>query len=144
MKDFLGKLQDIQNKYSQLKDELLKASENNQIDKIISLNKQISELESLNNLIQAWQNYYKQLKEAQQLLEQEQDSELLELAKSQYEEAQQQLQNLEKEIKIQLLPKDPNDERNIYLEIRPAAGGDEAALFASELLRMYLRYAERQ
>ncbi len=144
MEDFLKKIEEIQKKYQQLKNELLQASENNQIDKIISLNKQISELENLNNLVQTYKKYHNQLIEAQQLLEEEQDQELIDLAKAQYEEAQQNLQTLEKEIKIHLLPKDPNDERNIYLEIRPAAGGDEAALFASELLRMYLRYAERQ
>ncbi len=144
MEDFLKKIEEIQKKYHQLKDELLKASEDSQIEKIISLNKQLSELKDLNALVQTYKKYHAQLKEAQQLLEEEQDAELVELAKSQYEEAQKNLQELEKKIKIHLLPKDPNDERNIYLEIRPAAGWDEAALFASELLRMYLRYAERQ
>ena len=78
------------------------------------------------------------------LLEEESDEELKELAKEELSDAKKRVEQLEQELKILLLPKDPNDDKNIILEIRAGAGGDEAALFASELYRMYVSYAESQ
>lgn len=69
---------------------------------------------------------------------------MIEMAKEELKEADAQLAILEQKIKIELLPKDPNDDKNIFLEIRPAAGGDEAGLFAAELLKMYLGYATKK
>ncbi len=74
---------------------------------------------------------------------QEDDEELAELARQELTELEQRKEALEREIRLQLLPKDPNDEKNILLEIRAGTGGDEAALFAADLFRMYSRYAER-
>lgn len=83
------------------------------------------------------------LESARQMLE-EDDAELRELARQELEEAGAKRARLEQELQILMLPKDPNDERNIYLEIRAGTGGDEAALFAGDLFRMYARYAERR
>ena len=71
------------------------------------------------------------------------DEELRELAKMEISELEDQIPELEAELKILLLPKDPNDEKNVILEVRAGTGGDEAALFGADLLRMYMRYAER-
>ena len=94
---------------------------------------------------------YKQYKQAKQdvedslaLLDEESDEEMRELAKEELSDAKKRVEELEQELKILLLPKDPNDDKNIILEIRAGAGGDEAALFASELYRMYVHYAESQ
>lgn len=94
---------------------------------------------------------YKEYKQAQQdiadslmLLDEESDEEMRELAKEELADAKKRVEALEQELKILLLPKDPNDDKNIILEIRAGAGGDEAALFASELYRMYGNYAESQ
>ena len=94
---------------------------------------------------------YKQYKQAKQdvedslaMLEEESDEDLREMAKEELSDAKKRIEELEHELKILLLPKDPNDEKNIILEIRAGAGGDEAALFASELYRMYVHYAESQ
>jgi len=94
---------------------------------------------------------YKKYKQARQdvddslmLLEEENDEEMRELAKEELTGAKKRIEELEQELKILLLPKDPNDDKNIMLEIRAGAGGDEAALFASELYRMYVNYAENQ
>ena len=94
---------------------------------------------------------YKQYKQAKQdvedslaLLEEENDEEMREMAKEELSDAKKRIEDLEHELKILLLPKDPNDDKNIILEIRAGAGGDEAALFASELYRMYSRYADSQ
>ena len=94
---------------------------------------------------------YKEYKQAKQdiedslaLLEEENDEEMRELAKEELSDAKKRVEELEQELKILLLPKDPNDDKNIILEIRAGAGGDEAALFAAELYRMYVNYAESQ
>ena len=78
------------------------------------------------------------------LLDEESDEEMKELAKEELADAKKRIEELEQELKILLLPKDPNDEKNVIVEIRAGAGGDEAALFASELYRMYVHYAESQ
>ena len=94
---------------------------------------------------------YKQYKQGKQdvedslaLLDEESDEEMKELAKEELADAKKRIEELEQELKILLLPKDPNDEKNVIVEIRAGAGGDEAALFASELYRMYVHYAESQ
>ena len=76
------------------------------------------------------------------MLEEESDEEMRELAKEELNDSKARVEELEKELKILLLPKDPNDEKNVIVEIRAGAGGDEAALFAAEIYRMYLHYAE--
>ena len=78
------------------------------------------------------------------ILEEESDEEMRDLAKEELSDARKSIETLEQQLKILLLPTDPNDEKNILLEIRAGAGGDEAALFASELYRMYINYAESQ
>ena len=94
---------------------------------------------------------YKQYKQAKQdvedslaMLEEESDEELREMAKEELSDGKKRIEELEHELKILLLPKDPNDDKNIILEIRAGAGGDEAALFAAELYRMYSNYADSQ
>ena len=94
---------------------------------------------------------YKQYKQAKQdvddslaLLDEESDEEMKELAKEELADAKKRIEELEQELKILLLPKDPNDEKNVIVEILVGEGGDEAALFASELYRMYVHYAESQ
>ena len=91
---------------------------------------------------------YKQAKQDEQdslaLLEEEKDEEMRELAKEELSDAKKRIEELENQLKILLLPKDPNDDKNIIMEIRAGAGGDEAALFAAELYRMYVNYAESQ
>ncbi len=90
---------------------------------------------------------YKKVKadynDAEQILEQENDEELRQMAKEQYKTSKEQMEKLENELKFALLPKDPDDFKNAVVEIRAGAGGEEAALFAGELARMYMRYAER-
>ena len=94
---------------------------------------------------------YKEYKEAKQtiedsveMLEEEHDEEMRELAKEELADCKAKVESCEQELKILMLPKDPNDDKNVIVEIRAGAGGDEAALFASELYRMYVHYAESQ
>ena len=78
------------------------------------------------------------------LLEEEKDEEMREMLKEELSDAKKRVEELEQELKILLLPKDPNDDKNVIVEIRAGAGGDEAALFAAEIYRMYVNYAESQ
>ena len=103
-------------------------------------NKRFSELESLIKIARQRERLIKNIEEAKQLTGD--SSELAELARQELTESQSKLAKLEDEIFIMLTPKDPNDDKNIIMEIRAGAGGDEASLFASELYRMYLRYCE--
>ena len=132
-------------------------------DKYIDLTEKISDMEIINDQ-KVWQKYMKEhadlepivnkyreyksvlndLSESKAILEEESDEELRELAKMEISELEGQVEPLEAELKILLLPKDPNDEKNVIVEIRGGAGGDEAALFAGNLFRMYSRYAERR
>ena len=82
--------------------------------------------------------------ESKEILQEESDEELRELAKMELSDMESQVEPLEEELKLLIVPKDPNDEKNVIVEIRGGAGGDEAALFAGDLLRMYSRYAERK
>lgn len=103
-------------------------------------NKRFSELESLIKIARQRERLIKNIEEAKQLTGD--SGELAELAKQELAESQSKLAKLEDKIFIMLTPKDPNDDKNIIMEIRAGAGGDEASLFASELYRMYLRYCE--
>jgi peptide chain release factor 1 len=98
----------------------------------------------IHELYEKFKRVKQELAESQELLHQEDDEEMRELAKSEIAELSNKAKELEKELRIMLLPKDPNDEKNILLEIRAGTGGDEAALFVSDLFRMYSKFAEIQ
>ena len=107
--------------------------------------KELSELEPLVKKFQEYQQVKKSIAESKELLnESSSDEELRELAKLELSEMEDKVEPLEEELKVLLLPKDPNDEKNVILEIRAGTGGDEAALFGADLFRMYSRYAERR
>jgi len=95
-------------------------------------------------LVELYQSYRQNEQEIQSALELTSDPEMKELAEAEVDAARERQQQLEAELQSRLLPKDPNDDRNIFLEIRAGTGGDESALFAGDLFRMYSRYAERQ
>ncbi|MGD9124675.1 MAG: peptide chain release factor 1 [Desulfarculaceae bacterium] len=108
--------------------------------------KMAKEHADLSQLVAAFSEYNStlaQLEDNRQLLEDD-DSELAQLAQAEVEEDQQRLDELEQQLNLLLLPKDPNDDKNVFLEIRAGTGGEEAALFAADLLRMYLRFGERR
>ena len=107
---------------------------------IMKLSKKRAELEEIVTVYREYldkKNYLQELKEVD-------DPELEELAKEEIPVLEKELEKLEERLKILLLPKDPNDEKNVIFEIRAGAGGEEAALFAGDLFRMYMRYAERR
>lgn len=108
------------------------------------LMKEQADLTPLVDAYKAYKQAKQDIEDSLMLLEEENDEELRELAKEELSDAKKRVEELEQELKVLLLPKDPNDDKNIILEIRAGAGGDEAALFAAELYRMYVNYAESQ
>ena len=105
----------------------------------------MKEQSDLQPLVDTYRDYKKAketIEDSLAMLEEESDEEMREMLKEELSDAKKEVEKLEHELKILLLPKDPNDEKNIMVEIRAGAGGDEAALFAEELYRMYVRYAE--
>ncbi len=110
----------------------------------IRINKEISSMQERYDLAKEYTTLWNQLEEAKEILNTESDEEMLEIAKEQKKESEEKLVEVENKLKIALLPQDPNDDKNIFLEIRPAAGWDEAALFGAELLKMYLAFAQKK
>ncbi len=140
----LDKLANIEKKYLDLRDQMMDPEIISDTKKSIQLSKELSSLQEIYDLYQEYKKAHQQKKEAQEMIDTEQDSEMLEMAKEQLKESETIINDLDQKIKVALLPKDPNDDKNIFLEIRPAAGGDEAGLFAAELLKMYLGYAMKK
>jgi peptide chain release factor 1 len=104
--------------------------------------RKIAEIEPLVQAYRAWQEASQQLEGAREVLAEADDEELRELAESEVESLEEQVDQLDQRLRVLLLPADPNDSRSVVLEVRAGTGGEEAALFAAELLRMYGRYAE--
>ena len=107
--------------------------------------KLMKEQNDLSPIVESYKEYKEckqTIEDSLQMLEEESDEEMRELAKEELNDSKARVEELEKELKILLLPKDPNDDKNVIVEIRAGAGGDEAALFAAEIYRMYLHYAE--
>jgi peptide chain release factor 1 len=137
----LEQLSGIEDRYQEINQQLLQVGEDYKA--AAELGKEKSDLEPLVEAIREYRDSLQQLEEAKTLLDVE-DEEMRELAEHEVDLLEEKIENLESRIKRLLLPKDPRDSRNVILEIRAGAGGDEAGLFAGDLFRMYSRYAERQ
>lgn len=138
----IDKLHEVERTYHDLGDRLSDPVVLADQEKLRTYAKARSDLESTVELFQAWQDASKQLADAQEMRRAESDPELREMIELELAELAPRIDDLEKKLIIQLLPKDPLDDRNIIVEIRGGAGGEEASLFAGDLLRMYTRYAE--
>ena len=112
-------------------------------DKFRALSKEYSQLEEVTKCFQAYQQAQEDLEAAEEMAK-EDDAEMREMAQEEIKEAKEAIERLNDELQILLLPKDPNDERNCFLEIRAGAGGDEAGIFAGNLFRMYSKFAEKK
>jgi len=137
----LEKLRGIEEKYEELNRALLEVGSDYQ--RAAELNMERSELEPLVEKARQYRQALERRDEARSLLDSG-DEELRQLAEMEIEELDQQIERLEREIKSMLLPRDKRDARNVIMEIRAGTGGDEAALFAADLFRMYSRYAEKK
>ena len=138
----LDKLKGIEDRYEQLGNELLDVGSNYQ--RAAEINKERVDLESIVEKAREYRQAMKSLEEARIIIESEKDMDLIALAESDVAELSPKIESLEKEIKGMLVPKDPRDDKNVIVEIRAGTGGDEAAIFAADLFRMYTRYADGQ
>jgi len=136
----LDKLQAIEERYEQLGSELLEVGSNYQ--RAAEINKERVDLEPIYAKVREYRQALKGLEEAKALIISENDAELIAMAKADVDDLSPKIEVLEKEIRGMLVPKDPRDDRNVIFEIRAGAGGDEAAIFAADLFRMYTRYAD--
>ena len=136
----LDKLKGIEDRYQEINQELLEVGDDYQ--RAAELSMERSDLESLVQKAKEYRDILVRIEEARSLVESD-DEEMVELAKMELEELEPQIEPLENQIKAMLLPQDPRDKKNVIVEIRAGAGGDEAGIFAADLFRMYTRYAER-
>ncbi|HIE24893.1 MAG TPA: peptide chain release factor 1 [Anaerolineales bacterium] len=138
----LEKLAGIEKHYENLNDELMQIGDD--YKRAADIGKERAEIEPIVEKAREYKELLKGIKEARTMLENESDQEMRELAEMEIAELEPQVKTLENEIKLLLVPKDPRDGKNVIMEIRAGTGGDEAALFAADLYRMYTRYAENQ
>ncbi|HEY6100611.1 MAG TPA: PCRF domain-containing protein, partial [Anaeromyxobacter sp.] len=140
--DVLRKLEAIEQRFEELTHQLSDPAVASSGDRFRKVSKERASAEATVNALRAYRRLLKDVEDNETLLA-EKDPELRELAKEELAQLRPRVEPAEEQLKLFLVPKDPNDEKDVILEIRAGAGGDEAGLFAAELLRMYLRFAER-
>jgi len=136
------KLEDLLQRFEELQNEL---SDPNVVNDQARFRKLMKEQNDLEDVVAEYKRYKQtkqDIEDSLLMLDEESDEEMREMAKEELAEAKERLEECEQNLKILLIPKDPNDEKNVIVEIRAGAGGDEAALFAAELYRMYAKYSE--
>jgi peptide chain release factor 1 len=138
----LEKLGSIEKHYEELQRLLIEAGEDYQ--RVAELNKERIDLEPMVEKSREYRRYIARLEEARSIAETDEESEMRLLAESEIADLEPRVETLEQELKSMLVPRDARDDKNVFVEIRAGTGGEEAAIFAADLYRMYTRYAERQ
>ena len=136
------KLEDLLIRFEEIMGELNEPTVTNNQERFRSLMKEQSDLTPIVEAYKEYKACKQDIEDSLVMLEDEKDEEMREMIKETLSDSKKRVEELEQEMKILLLPKDPNDEKNVIVEIRAGAGGDEAALFAAEIYRMYVHYAE--
>ena len=136
------KLEDLLVRLEEILSELNEPGVANDPARFQKLMKEQSELQPIVDAYKEYKACQQTVEESLMMLDEESDEEMREMLKEELADAKSRIEELETELKILLLPKDPNDSKNVIVEIRAGAGGDEAALFAAEIYRMYVKYAE--
>jgi peptide chain release factor 1 len=138
----LDKLEQLYIKYTEIEQKLSDPEATQDMQKFAALNKEYRNLEPIKNAYITYRDLLSNIELNREILKTESDADLKEMAKMDLDELEPKKDQLEQEIRFMLIPKDPTDEKNAMLEIRAGTGGDEACIFAGDLLRMYLRYFE--
>ncbi len=136
------KLEDLLRKFEEIMNELSEPTVADNQERFRALMKEQSDLTPVVNAYKEYKKCNQDIEDSLAMLDGESDDDMREMLKEELAEAKKRVEELEHELKILLLPKDPNDDKNVIVEIRAGAGGDEAALFAAEVYRMYVHYAE--
>jgi len=138
------KLKEVEEKFEEV-EKLMSLPENiSNREKFMNLSKTYNELKEIVDAYREYKKLKTELKENEELLKEEKDPEMKELVKDEIKQGERRLEELEYKLKLLLLPKDPNDEKGVIIEIRSGTGGEEAALFAQDLFRMYSKYVEKK
>ena len=137
-----ARLQDVAERFHEIEREMADPATSGNPSRLQTLAREHSSLQGKINLLNEYQSAADQLQQARDVLDEADDDEMRELALSEVTELREQIERLEEAARRALLPRDPNDDRNVIVEIRAGAGGDEAGLWAADLLRAYVRYAE--
>lgn len=140
--EFINKLKSLKEKFDSINKQLADPENMNDQDKLIALSKQRSELTEIVEAYNEYQELLNNIEGNQEVIDSTDDQELVDMAKSELDELLEKKEELEEKIKLLLIPKDPNDTKDVIVEVRAGTGGEEAGLFAGDLLRMYLRFAE--
>ena len=140
----LAKLEGIKEKYASISQQITDPEVMSDMKRYIQLNKEYKELGPIVEAADTYRTAIANLQEAKDILVNEKDEEMREMARGEIEELEPKIAQLEEDIKLMLIPADPQDSKNAIMEIRGGAGGDEAAIFAGDLLRMYLKFFERK
>lgn len=140
----LERLETIVKRYDELSQVLMDPSIANDIKKMTEASKEQATLQDAYDLYKEYQKLDQEIKDNQSLLESTDDAEIIEMAEMEVVELKERLAEVEQKLHIELIPKDPNDNKNVIMEIRGAAGGDEGNIFAGDLFRMYSKYCESQ
>ncbi|MDG2108708.1 MAG: peptide chain release factor 1 [Flavobacteriaceae bacterium] len=140
----LEKLQIIQQRFDEVSDLIIQPEVISDQKRYIQLNKEYKDLSVLMERIKTYRILISNLEEAEQILKVESDEEMIAMAKMEMDDAKESINKLEDEIKFLLIPKDPEDSKNVVIEIRAGTGGDEASIFAGDLYRMYTKYSQSQ
>ncbi|GLI82785.1 peptide chain release factor 1 [Rossellomorea marisflavi] len=138
------RLQAVEDRYDKLNELLSDPEIVNDPKKLREYSKEQSDIQATVEAYREYKELNQQYKDAKAMLEDKLDADMREMVKEEVSELEEQITALEERLKILLIPKDPNDDKNVIMEVRGAAGGDEAALFAGDLYRMYSRFAESQ
>ncbi len=138
------RLEDLLIRFEEILGELNEPTVTNNQDRFRSLMKEQSELTPIVEAYREYKKCNKDIEDSLAMLEIESDEEMRDMLKEELNTAKKRVEELQQELKILLLPKDPNDEKDVIVEIRAGAGGDEAALFAAQMYRLYVHYAEKQ
>lgn len=144
MDKIFDKLEGLVEHYEELQELMSDPEVISDTPRYLKISKEAAEMQEIVTAFKKYQQLKSDIAESKEVLTENNDPELIELAKDDLAAMEPQLAEVENQIKLLMVPKDPNDDKNIIMEIRGAAGGDEASLFAGDLLNMYERYAERQ
>jgi peptide chain release factor 1 len=140
----IEKLEELKLRFEEVGQLLMQPETVKDIKKFSQLNKEYKDLEKIVSKYNQFKDANNHLQQAKEVLQKEKDEEMREMAKMEIDELEPKIEKLESELKELLIPKDPNDDKNVMLEIRAGTGGDEAAIFAGDLWRMYQRFCERR
>ncbi len=138
----LEKIQIVKQRFDEVNDLIIQPDIISDQKRYVQLNKEYKDLKTMVDLGLVYESLMSNIEEAQEIISDGSDAEMVEMAKMQMEEAKAQIPALEEEMKFLLIPKDPDDAKNVVIEIRAGAGGDEASIFAGDLHRMYTKYCE--